>query len=217
MLESLNAGKTIADSLGDMQGRPTPCTYLGLDRQGRGTHAARTRQLPHLYPASAKRGGRSDYPLELPALDAGLETRTGYRLWQYGCPQTGRANTADRLAPGRTGHGGWLPPGILNIVNGVGEVTGATVVVHPDVDKIVFTGHVDTAKIIQKAAADTLKRTSFELGGKSPNVIFADADMDQTVADAFHAIYFDTTGYDLERWTPSTEHGIDTAHRGTAI
>src|SRR5207248_11173666 len=63
-------------------------------------------------------------------------------------------------------------------------------VVHPDVDKIAFTGHVDTAKIIQKAAADTLKRTTFELGGKSPNVVFADADLDQAVEGAFHAIYF---------------------------
>src|SRR6185436_4222234 len=52
------------------------------------------------------------------------------------------------------------------------------------------TGHVDTAKIIQKNAAETLKRTSFELGGKSPNVIFADCDLDQAVEGAFHAIYF---------------------------
>src|ERR1700722_12342318 len=63
-------------------------------------------------------------------------------------------------------------------------------VVHPDIDKIAFTGHVDTAKIIQKAAADTLKRTTFELGGKSPNVIFADCDMEKAVAGAFHAISF---------------------------
>ena len=60
---------------------------------------------------------------------------------------------------------------------------------HPGVDKIAFTGHVDTAKIIQRAAADTLKRATFELGGKSPNVIFADADIDAAVAGAFHAIY----------------------------
>ena len=65
---------------------------------------------------------------------------------------------------------------MINIVNGMGETTGAALVAHPDVDKIAFTGHVDTAKIIQKAAADTLKRTTFELGGKSPNVIFADAE-----------------------------------------
>ncbi len=58
---------------------------------------------------------------------------------------------------------------------------GAALCTHPDVDKIAFTGHVDTAKIIQKATADTLKRTSYELGGKSPNVIFADANIDDAV------------------------------------
>ncbi len=79
---------------------------------------------------------------------------------------------------------------MINVVNGMGETTGAALVAHPDVDKIAFTGHVDTAKIIQKSAADTLKRTTFELGGKSPNVIFADADMDAAVDGAFHAIYF---------------------------
>ena len=66
----------------------------------------------------------------------------------------------------------------------MGETAGDALVAHPDVDKIAFTGHVDTAKIIQKAAADTLKRTTFELGGKSPNVIFADADLDAAVAGA---------------------------------
>ena len=62
--------------------------------------------------------------------------------------------------------------------------------IHPGVDKIAFTGHVETAKIIQKKAADTLKRTTFELGGKSPNVVFADCDLEQAVEGAFHAIYF---------------------------
>jgi len=79
---------------------------------------------------------------------------------------------------------------VINVLNGFGETAGAALVVHPGVDKIAFTGHVDTAKIIQKAAADTLKRCTFELGGKSPNVVFADCDMDQAVAGAFHAIYF---------------------------
>jgi aldehyde dehydrogenase (NAD+) len=74
----------------------------------------------------------------------------------------------------------------------MGETTGQALVVHPDVDKIAFTGHVDTAKIIQKAAAETLKRCTFELGGKSPNVVFADSDLEQAVEGAFHAIYFHT-------------------------
>ena len=79
---------------------------------------------------------------------------------------------------------------MINIINGMGETTGDALVRHPQVDKIAFTGHVDTAKIIQKAAADTLKRTTFELGGKSPNVVFADADMKAAVEGAFHAINF---------------------------
>jgi aldehyde dehydrogenase (NAD+) len=83
-----------------------------------------------------------------------------------------------------------FPPGVINLLNGFGETTGDAMVVHPGIDKIAFTGHVDTAKIIQKRAAETLKRTTFELGGKSPNVIFADADFDAAVAGAFHAIYF---------------------------
>ena len=70
-----------------------------------------------------------------------------------------------------------FPAGVINVINGPGETTGAALVAHPGVDKIAFTGHVDTAKIIQKAAADTLKRVTFELGGKSPNVVFADADL----------------------------------------
>src|SRR6185369_12302339 len=61
---------------------------------------------------------------------------------------------------------------------------------HPDVDKLAFTGHVDTARLIQRDAADTLKRCTFELGGKSPNVIFADCDLEQAVDGAHHAIYF---------------------------
>ena len=79
---------------------------------------------------------------------------------------------------------------MINIVNGMGETTGAALVAHPDVDKIAFTGHVDTAKIIQKAAADTLKRTTFELGGKSPNVDLRRRRPGAAVAGAFHAIYF---------------------------
>jgi aldehyde dehydrogenase (NAD+) len=83
-----------------------------------------------------------------------------------------------------------IPEGVINILNGFGETTGNAMVVHPGIDKLAFTGHVETAKIISRQAADTLKRCTFELGGKSPNVVFADADLDQAVDGAFHAIYF---------------------------
>lgn len=74
------------------------------------------------------------------------------------------------------------PPGVFNLLTGLGESAGAPLVSHPGVDKISFTGSVEVGKIISKAASDTLKRVTLELGGKSPNLIFADADV-QTAID----------------------------------
>jgi len=83
-----------------------------------------------------------------------------------------------------------FPEGVINIVNGFGETAGDALVKHPDVDKIAFTGHYETAQIIMRNAADTLKRITFELGGKSPNVVFADADMDKVIQGAMTGIFF---------------------------
>src|SRR6266481_2510020 len=74
-----------------------------------------------------------------------------------------------------------LPPGVVNIVNGFGETTGAALVAHPGVDKVAFTGSAAVGKIIVKSAADTLKRVTLELGGKSPNIFFAEADWEAAV------------------------------------
>jgi betaine-aldehyde dehydrogenase len=82
-----------------------------------------------------------------------------------------------------------LPPGVVNVVNGVGEVTGAALVAHPGVDKIAFTGSAAVGKIIVKGAADTLKRVTLELGGKSPNVFFADADWEAAVDGALFGVF----------------------------
>lgn len=82
-----------------------------------------------------------------------------------------------------------FPPGVINMVNGFAE-TGDALVVHPGVDKIAFTGHVETAKIIQKRAADTLKRCTFELGGKSPVVVFDDCDLQQAVDGVYSANFW---------------------------
>jgi betaine-aldehyde dehydrogenase len=82
-----------------------------------------------------------------------------------------------------------LPPGVVNIVNGVGEITGAALVSHPGVDKIAFTGSAAVGKIIVKSAADTLKRVTLELGGKSPNVFFADADWEAAVDGALFGVF----------------------------
>lgn len=81
------------------------------------------------------------------------------------------------------------PKGVINIVPGYGETAGAALVKHPNVDKIAFTGEYKTAQIIMREAADTLKRLTFELGGKSPNIIFADADLDAAVEGAYIGLY----------------------------
>ncbi|MGO8749928.1 MAG: aldehyde dehydrogenase family protein [Thermoguttaceae bacterium] len=82
-----------------------------------------------------------------------------------------------------------FPPGVINIVPGYGPSTGAALVRHPDVDKIAFTGEHLTAQTIMAEAAPTLKRLTFELGGKSPNVIFADADLDAAAAGAEFGLF----------------------------
>jgi betaine-aldehyde dehydrogenase len=83
-----------------------------------------------------------------------------------------------------------LPPGVVNVLTGVGETCGAAIVAHPDVDKIAFTGSVEVGKTIMRSAADTLKKISLELGGKSPNIFFADADFESAVEGALFGVFF---------------------------
>ncbi len=83
-----------------------------------------------------------------------------------------------------------LPDGVLNIVPGYGPTAGAALSEHTDVDKIAFTGEYTTGQIIMQAASKNLKRISLELGGKSPNIVFADSDIDSAVAGAMTGIFF---------------------------
>ncbi len=83
-----------------------------------------------------------------------------------------------------------FPDGVVNIVPGFGETAGAALAGHPDVDKIAFTGSTEVGKLILQAAAGNLKKVSLELGGKSPNVVLGDVDMDEAIAGAASAIFF---------------------------
>jgi aldehyde dehydrogenase (NAD+) len=78
---------------------------------------------------------------------------------------------------------------MINIVPGFGETAGAPLVAHKGVDKIAFTGESTTGKLIMKSAAETLKRVTLELGGKSPNIVFADADLDAAVDGAMLGLF----------------------------
>jgi phenylacetaldehyde dehydrogenase len=83
-----------------------------------------------------------------------------------------------------------FPDGVVNIVAGFGETAGAALAAHPDVDKVAFTGSTEVGKLIIQAAAGNLKKVSLELGGKSPNVIMDDADMESAIPGAAGAIFF---------------------------
>jgi aldehyde dehydrogenase (NAD+) len=190
-LESLNCGKTITDSAGDMQAVVNTLRYYaGWADKIEG------RTVP-------VRGSFLSYTLREPVGVVGQIIPWNFPLlmlaWKWGpalaCGNTIVLKPAEQtpltaLRVGELALDAGFPAGVINIINGMGETAGDALVTHPGVDKIAFTGHVDTAKLIQKRAADTLKRTTFELGGKSPNIIFADADIDQAVEGAFHAIYF---------------------------
>jgi len=77
-----------------------------------------------------------------------------------------------------------VPDGVVNIVTGFGPTAGGALAAHPDIDKVAFTGSTEVGKLILQASAGNLKRVSLELGGKSPNVIFADADLESAVASS---------------------------------
>jgi phenylacetaldehyde dehydrogenase len=83
-----------------------------------------------------------------------------------------------------------FPDGVVNIVPGYGETAGAALAAHPDVDKVAFTGSTEVGKLILQAAAGNLKKVSLELGGKSPNIVFADVDLDAAIAGSASAIFF---------------------------
>lgn len=96
--------------------------------------------------------------------------------------------TAIRLAElaGEVG----FPAGVFNVVPGFGETAGAALVAHPGVDAIAFTGSTEVGKIVMRSAADTLKKVSLELGGKSPNIVLADADVRAAVRGATMGIFY---------------------------
>ncbi len=85
-----------------------------------------------------------------------------------------------------------FPKGVINIVPGYGRTAGARLAEHPKVNKLAFTGHSETGKLIMKNAADTMKRVTFELGGKAPNIVFEDANLDKALPMIVNASFLAT-------------------------
>jgi len=85
-----------------------------------------------------------------------------------------------------------VPPGVINVIPGYGHTAGAALSGHPGVDKVAFTGSTEVGKLIVQAASGNLKKVSLELGGKSPNIVLADADIDAAIAGSANAIFFNS-------------------------
>jgi phenylacetaldehyde dehydrogenase len=127
-----------------------------------------------------------NFPLLMAAWKLGPALATGCTIVLKPAEQT--PLTALRL--GELIQEAGIPDGVVNIVPGYGETAGAALAAHPDVDKIAFTGSTEVGRLILQAAAGNLKKVSLELGGKSPNVIFDDADLDAAIPGAASAIFF---------------------------
>jgi phenylacetaldehyde dehydrogenase len=127
-----------------------------------------------------------NFPLLMAAWKLGPALATGCTVVLKPAEQT--PLTALRL--GELFEEAGFPKGVVNIVPGFGETAGAALAAHDGVDKIAFTGSTEVGKLIVKAAAGNLKKVTLELGGKSPNIIFADSDLDAAIAGAASAIFF---------------------------
>jgi acyl-CoA reductase-like NAD-dependent aldehyde dehydrogenase len=127
-----------------------------------------------------------NYPLTMPLYKAAPALATGNTVVLK--PSEDTPLVAIRLA--ELFHEVGLPDGVFNVVTGLGETAGATLANHDDVDKITFTGSTEVGRILVRASAGNLKKVSLELGGKSPNIVFADADLEAALKGVFMGIFF---------------------------
>ncbi len=189
-LECRNTGKPIVEAEYDINDVATCFEYYG---------GLATKIVGHVNPVPdnamtplaerASRRGRADHPVELSAADGCMETCARDRRGMHVRAQAGRANAAHRAGIRQVFADCGCLPGVVNIVTGFGETCGAPLVQHPDVNKIAFTGSAAVGKIIVKQAADTVKRVTLELGGKSPNIFFADADFEAAIDGALFGVF----------------------------
>jgi aldehyde dehydrogenase (NAD+) len=127
-----------------------------------------------------------NFPLLLASWKVGPALATGNTVILKPAPET----PLTALALGEIAVEVGLPPGVLNVLTGPGADIGQALVAHPGIDKIAFTGGTTTGKAIMRSAADTLKQITLELGGKSPNIVLADADLDAALRGATTGIFY---------------------------
>ncbi|MFK0733863.1 MAG: aldehyde dehydrogenase family protein [Gloeotrichia echinulata IR180] len=191
-LETLDNGKPLQDSLGDL-GLVIGCYryYAGwADKvQGKtipinGPYFCYTRHEPvgvvgQIIPWN--------FPLLMQAWKLAPALATGNTVVMKTAEQT----PLSALRVGELIIEAGFPPGVVNILSGYGPTAGAAIARHMDIDKVAFTGSTEVGHLIMEAAAKSnLKRVTLELGGKSPNIVFADADIDAAITGAYNGIFF---------------------------
>ncbi len=189
VLEARNAGKPIADARGEMEMVAATFRYYA---------GAPERLLGDTIPVAGGQAWTVREPLGVVGLIVPWNFPLTIAAWKLG-PALAAGNTvvlkpaeltpltALRFAEIAAGAG--IPAGVINVVVGPGSVCGERLVSHPDVDKIAFTGSTSVGRSIAATAASTIKRVTLELGGKSPNLVFADADLSAAAAAAPLAVF----------------------------
>ena len=195
VLEARNAGKPIGDARGEMGMVADTFRYYA---------GAVERNLGDTIPVSGGIGMTFREPLGVVALITPWNFPLTIAGWKL-APALAAGNTVvlkpAELTPltsiefERIAVDAGLPEGVVNVVAGPGSTVGQALVEHPDVAKVAFTGSTAVGRSIAAGAAQTIKRVTLELGGKSANVVFADADLEQAAAAAPYAV-FDNAGQD---------------------
>ena len=135
-------------------------------------------------------------PVELPDPDGQLEARAGARRRQHVHPQAGQLDRRSRaIRLGELALEAGFPAGVVNVVTGPGGTAGAAIAAHAGIGKVAFTGETTTGQEIMRLAAGNVKKVSLELGGKSPNIVFADADLERFARESPYSV-FDNCGQD---------------------
>jgi phenylacetaldehyde dehydrogenase len=194
-LETLDSGKPIIAARGDVQAAIGAMRYYAgwADKITGTTHAINMPGDFHTYTIKEPAGVAAlivpwNYPIVMAAMKLGPCLAAGCTAVLK--PAEDTSLTALRL--GEIFLEAGLPEGVLNIVTGYGATVGNTLINHPDVDKIAFTGSTATGKAIAHAAADGLKKVSLELGGKSPNIIMPDANLEAAIPASAMGIFWNT-------------------------
>jgi len=194
-LETLDNGKPINFARGDVFASIGAIRYYAgwADKIQGSTHSINMPGEHHVYTIKEPVGVAAlvvpwNYPLVMAAMKLGPCLAAGCTAVLK--PAEDTSLTALRLGEIMLEAG--LPEGVLNIVTGYGHTVGAALVNHPGIDKIAFTGSTATGKIIAHAAAEGLKKVSLELGGKSPNIIMPDADLEAAIPASALGIFYNS-------------------------